>query len=470
MRRELLKIKKLIVKFSLEDIMNSRITQILVVLLLLVFHGQVLAKVSFAEAQSLGQDLTPVGAIRSGNESGTIPSWNGGITKANADYKSGQFHSDPFSNDEIKFTIDSSNWQKHQDYLTFGQVEFLKKYPSFKINVYPSHRSAAYPQFVYDALKANSLSAELQEYGTGVRNTLISSPFPIPKNGLEVLWNHTLRFRGLQYRSVSSNAINSAGVDTVLVTRDSKYFMAYSQPDVTLEDIDNKIFYVKRKTLSPAKLAGKFILIHETLDQVLSPRKAWQYQPGERRVRRTPNFSYDTPDDNNGIGTIDQFDMFNGAPDFYNWKLIGKQEKYIPYNSYKVHSGELRVSEIVGEEHVNSDLLRYEAHRVWVVEANLRVGMSHVYAKRRFYFDEDTWQIVLAEEYNKKGDLVHVSEAHTINYYEVPTVATTLKVNYNLEKNSYYVEGLDNERKPVDFSSDFTARQFTSSALRREAR
>jgi len=450
--------------------MNSRITQVLAVLLLLVLHGQAHAKVSSIEAQRLGKDLTPTGAIRAGNRSGTIPSWNGGITQPLEGYENGQFHADPFVQDKIIFSIDSTNWQQHQDNLTLGQITFLKKYPTFKINVYPSHRSAAYPQFVYNALKDNAVNAELQEYGTGVRNTLISSPFPIPKNGLEVLWNHTLRFRGLQYQTVSSNAINSSAGDTLLVTRDSKYFMAYSQPDVTLEDIDNKIFYVKRKTLSPAKLAGKFTLVHETLDQVLSPRKAWQYQPGERRVRRTPNLSYDTSDDNNGIGTIDQFDMFNGAPDFYNWKLIDKQEKYIPYNSYKVHSGNLKISDIIGKQHVNSDLLRYEMHRVWVVEANLRVGMSHVYAKRRFYFDEDTWQIVLAEEYNKQGELIHVSEAHTINYYEVPTVASTLKMNYNLEENRYYVEGLDNERKPVNFTPNFTARQFTSSALRREAR
>jgi hypothetical protein len=450
--------------------MSSRITAILAVLSLMIFQGQAYAKVSDLEAQRLGQDLTPTGAIRAGNKSGSIPRWNGGITQPMAEYEDGQFHQDPFSKDKIILSIDSSNWQKHQDQLTAGQIAFLKKFPSYKINVYPTHRSAAYPQFVYDALKDNALRAELQEYGTGVRNTMISSPFPIPKNGLEVLWNHTLRFRGLQYQSISTNAINSSSGDTLLVTRDSKYFMAYSQPDVTLEDIDNKIFYVKRKTLSPATKAGEFTLVHETLDQVLSPRKAWQYQPGERRVRRTPNLSYDTSDDNNGIGTIDQFDMYNGAPDFYNWTLIGKQEKYVPYNSYKVHSGELKIDDIVGEEHVNSNLMRYELHRVWIVEAQLRIGMSHVYEKRRFYFDEDTWQIVLAEEYNKQDELIHFSEAHTINYYEVPTVASTLKVNHNLEQDRYYVEGLDNERKPVKFSSNFTARQFTSSALRREAR
>ncbi len=450
--------------------MNCRLTRILAILILVSLNGTVWAKVASNEAAQLGQELTPTGAIRAGNKAGTIPRWNGGITSPIAGYEKGMFHPDPFAKDKIKFNIDANNWQDYQENLTQGQITLLKKFPTFNINVYPSHRSAAYPQFVYDALKKNALSAELQRYGTGVRNTQIASPFPIPKNGLEVLWNHTLRFRGLQYRSVSGIAINSSSGDTMLVMRESKIFMAYSQPGITLEDIDNKIFYVKRKTLSPANKSGRLTLVHETLDQVLSPRKAWVYEPGERRVRRTPNLSYDTSDDNNGIGTIDQFDMYNGAPDFYNWELLGKQEKYVPYNAYKVHSGDLKVNQIVGKNHVNPDLLRYELHRVWVVEANLRVGMSHIYSKRRFYFDEDTWQIVLAEEYDKKGELVHVSEAHTINYYEVPTTSQTLKVNYNLSESRYYVEGLDNERSPVDYSVGLKKRQFTSSALRREAR
>ena len=449
--------------------MNSRITQVLAVLLLLVLHGQAHAKVSSIEAQRLGKDLTPTGAIRAGNRSGTIPSWNGGITQPLEGYENGQFHADPFVQDKIIFSIDSTNWQQHQDNLTLGQITFLKKYPTFKINVYPSHRSAAYPQFVYNALKDNAVNAELQEYGTGVRNTLISSPFPIPKNGLEVLWNHTLRFRGLQYQTVSSNAINSSVGDTLLVTRNSKYFMAYSQPDVTLEDIDNKIFYVKRKTLSPAKLAGKFTLVHETLDQVLSPRKAWQYQPGERRVRRTPNLSYDTSDDNNGIGTIDQFDMFNGAPDFYNWQLIGTQEKYIPYNSYKVHSGELEVEEIVGKQHVNSDLLRYEMHRVWVVEANLRVGMSHVYAKRRFYFDEDTWQIAVADHFDERGELWRVSESFHMNFHNAGVPWYTAEAIYDLNSARYLVSGLSNEVKvPFKFGGMAKKSEFKPFALRRK--
>ena len=32
-------------------------------------------------AERLGKDLTPVGAIKAGNKDGSIPAWDGGLTK-----------------------------------------------------------------------------------------------------------------------------------------------------------------------------------------------------------------------------------------------------------------------------------------------------------------------------------------------------------------------------------------------------
>lgn len=428
-------------------------------------------KVSDQEAARLGKDLTPMGAQVRGNKSGTIPSWTGGLKKPVAGYQPGSFHIDPYKKDRIILVIDHTNVDQHKDKLTPGQISLIKANPTYFMNVYPTHRSAAYPQFVYDQVKKNATTSELQKYGSGVKNTLMSSPFPIPKNGLEVLWNHTLRFRGLNSSYVSSTASTTPGGEKSVTTREYKYHWAYSQPGITLEDIDNKIFLMKRKTLAPAKLSGQMTLVHETLDQVQSPRKSWIYMPGQRRVRRTPDLAYDTADiDSNGIRTVDQVDMFNGAPDFYEWSLLGKQEKYVPYNAYQVHQGNLSVDDIVGPKHLTPELLRHELHRVWVIEANLRVGMSHIYTKRRYYVDEDSWQILLAEEYNKEGQLVQVSEAHTVNHYEVPVVFSTLETTYDLEERRYYIEGLDNERSPMDFSVKFNRREFTSSAMRREAR
>tara|TARA_R110001583_G_scaffold70375_2_gene199061 strand:- start:2052 stop:3083 length:1032 start_codon:yes stop_codon:yes gene_type:complete len=339
-------------------------------------------------------------------------------------------------------------------------------------DVYPTHRSASYPDYVYDAVKVNAERAQLMKYGAGVTGATMSSPFPIPDNGLEALWNHTLRFRGqtLNYTAVAS-AVASNGLrsDTL---RLYEYYVRYSEKGLEPEDLDNKIFFLKRKTLAPAKLSGAITLVHETLDQVRSPRKSWIYVPGQRRLRRTPDLAYDTSDSNtNSIRTIDQVDMFNGAPDYYDWTLLGKQEMYIPYNSYKVHQNTIKIDDILQTNHLNSSLLRYEAHRVWVVEANLRVGFSHRYSKRRYYLDEDSWSIIYAEEYDDAGALLQVTESHTINYYDQQLVFPTLEVTYDFTSGQYYVEGLDNERpKTFDFSFKRTEDDFSTNAVRREAK
>ena len=236
--------------------------------------------------------------------------------------------------------------------------------------------------------------------------------------------------------------------------------------------MNNKIFFLKRKTLAPSRIAGGITLVHETLDQIRSPRKSWIYVPGQRRVRRTPDLNHDTPDGaTNSLRTVDQVDMFNGAPDYYDWKLIGKQEMYIPYNAYSLNSPELTVEDITGPAHLNPQHLRYEAHRVWVVEANLRLGFSHRYAKRRYYFDEDSWTIVYAEEYDEDGKLWQFTESHVINYYDVPMIFTTLESTYDFKDNTYYVEGIDNDRSSsFDFTGNFSKKEFTTSAVRREAK
>jgi hypothetical protein len=436
-----------------------------------LLSAQVLGAVSPQQAARLGQDLTPMGAEKAGNATGTIPAWKGGINEPLVGYEAGDFHADPFSQDKIKVIVSAKNWQDFEAYLTPGQIALLQKHPGYSMNVYRSRRSAAYPEFVYDAVKNNATSAQLLKYGTGVSNTIMSSPFPIPQTGAEVLWNHTLRYRGLRWEYTSSSVYSSSTGDQSVISREYKYFWAYSQPGVSLDDIDNKIFYLKRKTIAPASMAGSLTLVHETLDQVRSPRKAWIYSAGQRRVRRTPNLAYSSVDTTtNGIRTIDQVDMFNGAPNLYNWTLLGKAEKFVPYNAYKLHKKGLKVEDIVGPHYINPDLVRYEPHRVWVVEATLRVGMSHIFHKRRFYFDEDSWQIVSLEEYDEDDKLIRHSEAHVINYYDIPMVFPTLEVSYDLEKGRYFAEGLNNERGPINTDVDFKRREFTSSGLRREAR
>ncbi|GGY44257.1 hypothetical protein GCM10011297_16500 [Bacterioplanes sanyensis] len=429
-----------------------------------------MADVSPADAQRLGKELTPVGAEMMGNGD-DIPAWRGGLAK-DENHEPGSFHADPFADDKPKFRITGDNWQEHQDRLSAGQIALLQRFPNFYLNVYPTRRSASYPDYVYDAIKHNATRAELLEFGSGVRNALMTSPFPLPQSGQEVLWNHTLRFRGHAMRFEAVATSITEGGARMDVLRDYQYYVRYSEVGLKPEELDNKIFFLKRKTLAPGQMAGRITLVHETLDQIRSPRKSWIYVPGQRRLRRTPDLAYDTADVNtNSIRTIDQVDMFNGAPDYYDWTLVGKQELYVPYNAYRVHQNDLSLDDIVGDDHINPQLLRYEAHRVWVVEADLRIGYRHRYAKRRYYVDEDSWSILYAEEYDQEGQLWQVTEAHTINFYDVPMVYPTLEVTYDLQSGRYYAEGLDNERpSTLDFSERLSPRDFSTSAVRREAK
>lgn len=429
------------------------------------------AKATADEIARLDRDLTPTGAERIGNAEGTIPAWDGGIMQPPEGYTLGQPHIDPFAGDGVAFTITQDNAAQYQNRLTEGQLALLKTYPSYFLKVYPTRRSASYPKAVYDALKYNAANAELQERGTGVRNARMTSPFPIPTNGVEAIWNHILRYRGQESAFRSSFAAVGKDGSFNPVTTDYNYLFVYATPDVDLSRIENKIFFLKTEVVAPSKLAGSMNLVHETLDQVRSPRQAWRYEAGTRRLRRVPNLSYDSEVPNSsGTRTVDQVDMYNGAPDQYDWELLGKREIYIPYNAYKLHQAGLTDAEIIRPRHINQDLARYELHRVWVVEGKLRVGLNHLYHTRRMYFDEDSWQIVLTEEFDDQGKLWRVSEAHLVNYYEVPVPWTTLEATYDLKSGGYLVDGLDGQEAPRNFFPKFDEKDFSTSAVRREAK
>jgi hypothetical protein len=444
--------------------------RIITFLVVYLFAWTASAEVLDREISRLSKDLTPIGAERKGNGS-DIPEWNGGLKQSKA-HEPGSFLSNPYFREKPLFTINAKNIEQHKDRLSYGSQQLLKQYPSMEMPVYKTHRSASYPDYVYDGVKKNMGTAKLMKYGSGVEGARISSPFPIPESGLEILWNHTLRFRGQSLNFVASTVHTNSSGSRAVIMRDYKYYFGYSDPDLSTENLNNKIFFLKRKTLSPSRKAGGIILVHETLDQVRSPRKSWIYVPGQRRVRRTPNLSHDTPDEaTNSLRTVDQVDMFNGAPTYYDWKLVGKQEMYIPYNAYLLNSPELSIEDITGPAHLNTQNLRYEAHRVWVVEATVRLGVDHRYEKRRYYFEEDSWSIVYAEEYDEDGKLWQFTESHLINYYDVPLVFSTLETTYDLQEGSYYVEGIDNDRSSsFDFSKNYSKKEFTTSAVRREAK
>jgi hypothetical protein len=429
------------------------------------------AAVSETEAARLGRDLTPLGGEAKANADGSIPAWTGGITAPPAGYKSGDHHPDPFAADQPLYTITGANAAQYEGKLTAGQLAVLKAYPSYKLIVYPTRRSASNPQRIYDATRRNATTAQLIANGNGIGNATVGAPFPIPQNGLEVLWNSLTRYRGVAAARRIDQAAVERGGGYQLVKFEDEFLFNYARPDITLKELEdtNTLVYFKQAAVAPARVAGSILIAHETMDQVKEPRRAWVYNAGRRRVTRAPNVAYDNPGTNaDGQRTSDQFDMFNGAPDRYEWTLVGKQEMIMPYNSYKLHSKAIKNADVLKPLHPNPDLARYELHRVWVVEAKLKPGTSHLYSRRTLYIDEDSWQILAADQYDGRGQMWRVSEAHCINYYDAQVFWSTLEVHLDLQNGRYLAIGMDNENPMYDFNLKRTPADFTPDSLRRE--
>ena len=439
---------------------------------LVLLAGNSMAAVSPQDAAKLGTSLTPLGAEKAGNAAGTIPAWTGGITQAPAGYKgSGTHHNDPFAADKPLFTITKANLAQYRDQLTPGQVALFETYPdSFQMPVYSSRRSGSAPQWVYANTAKNAVSAKLLDGGNGFADAYGGIPFPIPQNGVEALWNHIARYRGTYVvRRASEVAVQRNG-SFALVTSQQEALFKFYDPKGSYANLNNILFYYLSFTRSPARLAGGAVLVHETLDQVKEPRQAWGYNAGQRRVRRAPNLAYDTPISTaDGLRTADDTDMFNGAPDRYDWKLLGKREIYIPYNSYKLTSPEVKYKDLLQVGHLNPAYTRYELHRVWVVEGTLKPGQRHIYSKRTLYLDEDSWQAAVVDQYDGRGELWRVSMAYLKNYYELPTTWSALDVFHDLQARRYHVQNLDNEEaNTIDFSQPMAEDSyFTPAALRR---
>ncbi|HEP8117525.1 DUF1329 domain-containing protein [Pseudomonas aeruginosa] len=427
------------------------------------------AAVTPEEAAKLGGSLTPIGAEKAGNTDGSIPAWTGGLSKDAGAVDAAGFLADPFANEQPLFTITVQNVEQYKDKLTPGQIAMFKRYPdTYKMNVYPSHRTAALPDKVYEIAKKNALNTSLVGNGNGLQNFSGYYPFPIPKSGAEVIWNHITRYRGGSVsRQFAQIVPDPRGGFTPVIMSDVLISPDHIS-DYNPAKQGNILFYWKQGVDAPARLAGNINLVHETIDQVKEPRMAWVYNAGQRRVRRAPQVAYDGPIATaEGHRVSDNYDLFNGATDRYDWKLEGKKELYIPYNSYKLDSPKLKYSDIIRAGHMNTDLQRYELHRVWHVTATLKTGERHIYAKRDFYFDEDTWQAAVIDHYDGRGSLWRVAEAHALQVYDNQLTWYAAETLHDLISGRYLVLGLKNEQKS-SFKFGFTAysSEFTPNALR----
>lgn len=417
------------------------------------------------EFARLGQDLTPVGAERAGNADGTIPAWEGGLMQAPAGWTPQQGYVDPFPGDTPLFTITATNAAQYEARLTKGQLALLKKHPQgFRMNVYPTRRTVGYPKAVADKVVAQAGKVSLQ--GFGLKDLGGSTtPFPIPQSGLEAIWNHLVRYLGGGIVRVGHSFPVRPGGD--------HYKIGFRAQRLYAQNVEgaepNRLFYALGYFTEPATLRGTIFLVHEPIDQVAEQRSAWIYNAGARRVRRAPDLAYDGINDGSeGMLTTDQVDGYNGAPDRYEWQLIGKREVYVPYNTYKLSDKSLKYKDIIRPGSINPDFVRYELHRVWVVEGKLKPGQRHIYGKRTFYLDEDSWSVLAEDAYDTRGGLWRASMHGLVQAYDAQVPFYRFGIYHDLNSGGYLVGGLDNELKePIQFNAKGRITEFQPDALRR---
>lgn len=402
------------------------------------------AAVSAQEAEALKSTLTPMGAEKAGNKDGTIPAWTGGHSAATPAYKAGDRRVDPFAADKPLYSITAENMDQHADKLSDGAKALLKKYKTFRIDVYPTRRSALAPQWFYDATLRNATRVKLISGGMGIDagGNGAGVPFPIPKNGDEVRWNSDLRWRG---ESVTARqkiwTVTPAGQQVLAsdINAHEQFPWNYAPGgELKFDPASTPVRYYLQFVNGPAFRAGEGLLGHFPTDYAKDPTQAWTYLAGQRRVRRAPSVGFDTPDFvASGASFFDEVMAPGGNPERFDWKLVGKQELIVPYNNNKLFS--VKDQDAMGTNHLKPEVMRWELHRVWVLEATRKQGQRHAVAKRRFYIDEDSWSNLLMDGWDDKGALWRTTLQLGFIAPDIPAYVggTCFDVFHNLQTGQY---------------------------------
>jgi hypothetical protein len=408
------------------------------------------AAVSAAEAEKLKTTLTPLGAERAGNAEGSIPAWTGAVPPKPAGLKKvGDVTADPFPNEKPTLKITAANLDQYAARLSESTKYLLKTYPDFHIDVYPTHRTATAPQYVYDNVAKNAVNAKLENGNLIVSGAYGGVPFPIPKAGGEIIWNHFLAWKGQTVSTV---------YDMYLVTSDGRRALAsvidiveqypYYLPGGDAKTFDGWWWLHKGDTTAPARSSGESLIGRFPTDYAKNETGSWQYLPGQRRVRKLPNVNYDTP--NFYMSGVTQFDEaygFFGKPDQYNWKILGKKEMYVPYNANRVNGS--TADELIGPNFPKPEQVRWELHRLWVLEGTLEPGKRNVVPRRRLYVDEDTWNIVMTDQWDSQDKLWRGLLSYSFIAYDLPGVMPMPFAIFDFQKRAYSLAGFIKKYEPI---------------------
>ncbi len=391
--------------------------------------------------------LTAWGAEKAGNKEGTIPEYTGKGVKAPPtwDPKNPGQRPDPYGEKPL-FSITAQNAAQYADKLD-ANLELFKRYPDFRMDIYPSHRDRVYPQYVLDNTAKNATACKAVDNELKLVGCYGGFPFPNPKTGNQVMWNHLLTYQAWNLQGKVENWIVPPSGDPVMVERGNFWYnWPYYDPAKTEPHPSNALFFrFLGKDEAPARLAGGQMLVHDAVDSLNIPRNAWLYMTGRRVTKIAAELAYDTPNPyTGGTATMDDAQGLSGALDRFDFRLVGKKEKFIYYNNFDLaNQTACPITKLAATKRFpNPDCIRWELHRVFVVEAKLKPNFRHLYKKRIFYWDEDSYGAGQVENYDSEEKLMRVNNIVSYPYFEAPAGFTASDVFMDLQSGTYTPTGL----------------------------
>lgn len=374
---------------------------------------------------------------------------------------------DPFPDEKPTLVITGKNVASYKERLSQSVVKMLEQNPEWRLDIYPTHRTASAPDAFYNYTEQNAVTAQLSGDGIGVKNAYGGIPFPLPKNGSEVLWNHFLSWKGVGVEMEGGMyMVDAKGRSSLTAALKMDGFYRYALPGGE-KDFDGFFQWHRSLTTAPGRSAGEALVGIWPQDFTVQQPGSWQYMPGQRRVRKLPNVQFDTPNFlMSGLTQFDEAYGFFGSPEQYNWKLVGKKEMYIPYNTNKLFSA--TPDALMTPKVLNPDFIRWELHRVWEVEASLKTGFRNVVPKRTVYMDEDTWGIVLADLWDSQGKLYRGAINYPVVNYDLPGVVLRPFMSVDFQQQAYTLGELLSKYLPVTPKprSFYSAEALVQDALR----
>ena len=433
------------------------------------------AKVSAQEADQLGKSLTCLGAEKAGNKDGSIPEFSGkwlGAPPHVSSKETGGVLADPYADEKPLYTVTADNLDKYADKLADGQKALFQRYPkTYKMLVYPSHRDFRVPDWRCAAAKENALKAELIDGDLGVNGMRGAPPFPIPKTGIELQWSMNQPPRAWTEVAYYDQAVVYPKGNIAWGRSYYRILAPSEDPNSSVKTMTGVMAYFNSKTMLPERNKGE-IIVGDTAFNFKDGNNAFQYTPGTRRVRQLPEYGFDMPQGPGGFRTVDDDRLFNGSPERYDWTIVGKREMLIPYDDYRLDDPKIKYADLLKPGHPDTEAMRFELHRVWVLQGTLKSGFRHQYAKRVLYIDEDSWQAMVAENYDSRGQLWRVAIQHTKYDYAAQTLQARAAIYYDLISGAYLADRLTNEaeKQPLINAGGLKPEMFTGEFAREEGK